>query len=121
MWQKINMLNGKHKSDQVNTLLVNKEKIIISQIPNNYTDNLIDELIQTLSIVEDGVFSKVEIRFGSDEANKIALELNGTSIEGIKIQTKPLMTNKDQTKNDKAILDDPQEIANCLGFRYAYI
>lgn len=126
LWQKINMLNGKHKSDQVNTLLVNKEKIIISKVPNNYTDTLIDELknigcIQTLTIMEDGVYSKVEIRFESDEASKIALNLNGTSIEGNKIRVKALTTNKDQLKNDKAVLDEPQEIANCLGFRYAYI
>merc|ERR1711895_381528 len=44
LWDKINILNGKHKSEQVNTLLVNKEMIIISRVPKNHTETLINEL-----------------------------------------------------------------------------
>ena len=126
LWDKINILNGKHKSEQVNTLLVNKEMTIISRVPKNHTETLINELkdigsIQILNISNEEGFSKIEIRFEKDEANRIALELNGTSINGSTIQTKALITNKEQTKNDKAVLDEPKEIANCLGHRYAYI
>ena len=82
------MLNNKYKSEVVNTLLLNKKEVVISNVPVTYKMILVQELcklgcIQTLNIEnEETSFIVVCVRYESDSATEKALEIDGSKSQG---------------------------------------
>lgn len=123
MWRKINMLNGKHKSELVNTLKLNPKEVTISNVPKICEHHLVKELweagcIQTINISSSGEDTVViNLRFESEESIEKVKELDGSIVEGHPLSVK--VTRYEAM--EESILDDPKDIADCLGRRFSYI
>ena len=121
MWRKIKMLQGKCKSAFVSTLKVDKEKILVVE-----GGTLIHEIMYIVQsfgrIVEihntiEANGRKLLIRFEKKEAAKKARDQLG----GGQYSTWNVKVSLLGEADEKVIYDDPVEIANCLGRRFAYV
>ena len=121
--RKINMLNNKHRSELVNTLKLSQKQVIISNIPKVCEVQLVKEIyevgcVQTISISSSGESTVVAtIRYESDESVDKVNELDGEIVEGYTLK---VQVTRDDAR-ESSILDDPKEIADCLGRRFSYI
>lgn len=119
-WRRVNMLNNKHRSELVNTLTLNPKQVKLSNIPKGHEEWLqkrVEEIgcIQTINISEDeGNEVTAVIRFESEDSNEKV-----TTLHGIMIDTTHDL--KVEVVTETAVLDDPKEIADCLGRRFSYI
>ena len=125
VWKKVNLLNNKFKSEVVHTLFLNKKEVKISNIPDQCSSKLVEELsslgcIQTLNWGEENsVTSKtLYIRFESDEAAAKAIELDGKEVQSHILKTELLLH---QDEEQPTVLDEPKDIADCLGRRFAFV
>ena len=126
IYRKFNMMNNRHKSELVNTLILNKE-IKIDNVPITFKDVLIKELcelgcIQTLS--EDPgneSVTTIRVRFETDQSRQKALELDGTQAGDYIITVSELVEDDGTGRNQPAVLDEPKDIADCLGRRFSFI
>ena len=125
VWKKINMLNNRHKTDMVNTLILNKKEIRISNIPLNLKSQLVEEVcklgcVQTLNTEDEhSQRPSILVRFESDVATEKALELDGTEVQGHTLRVEEVI--HEPRDGQPEVLDDPKEIADCLGKRFAHI
>ena len=125
IWKKIHMLNNRHKSDMVTTLILNKKEIKITNIPLILKEHLVETMckqgcVQTLHEEHHNPrVCTISIRFETDEATNKALELDGTEIEGHTIKVE--LVEQNQQEEEPKVLDDPKEIADCLGKRFSHI
>ena len=123
MWRYINMLNNKHKSELVNTLKLNPKEITVSNVPIICKDQLVKELeengcIQTINVGPDREGSVViTLRYESEESVEKVMEFDGAIVEGYVLSV-VVVTHEAM---EESILDDPKELADCLGRRFAYI
>lgn len=123
-WRKIHMLNNTHKSELVNTLTLNKKVIKISNIPTSCKTHLIKELyeigcIQTIHTEENANVTSVTVRFETDAAAEVALNIHGNIVEGYVLKAEIIPQNGLQQQIP--VLDEPKDVADCLGRRFAYI
>ena len=122
VWKKILALNNKYKSEMVNTLALNNKEVKITNIPIPCKTKLIEELcnigcVQTLNSEEEENTTTLYIRFEDNESTEKAIELNNCEIQAHKLKTELIHYTTDQ----QTILDDPKDIADCLGKRFAYV
>ena len=125
VWKKINLLNNKFKSEVVTTLFLNKKEVRISNIPEQSSAKLVEELsslgcIQTLKWDEDHSIptKTLLIRFEGDEATTKAIELDGVEVQSHILKTELLLH---QDRDQPIVLDEPKDIADCLGRRFTYV
>ena len=121
VFRKFNILNNKHRSELVNTLKVNKEEVRVSNVPKVHKTTFVKELaaigyIQTLKeeTLSDQAVSYLA-RFETDEATRRALALDGQEVQGCTLRTQLLTNNAGLT-----VLDEPSDIADCLGRRFSH-
>jgi ribonuclease HI/exonuclease III len=130
VWKKINILRNMHRSEQVTTLNVNRKGLNIQNFPGeSNVNNLLEEMsgigcVQTVgtTATEDGS-TDVMIRFESSRCIKEAqTNLNGRQYMGNTLQAtiveEEIMMGR---QKDGVVVDDPKEIADCLGRRFAHV
>ena len=127
IWRKIQMLNKKYKGEMVNMLVLNKKEIRLSNVPVDCKMQLIEELcsmgwLQTLNMGEEnnGVTS-ISVRFETDEAVEKSLALNEVEVQGCALKVELLLHEDSLEGRQPVVLDDPKDIADCLGRRFAYV
>lgn len=126
VWRKINMLNNRYKSDAVNTLFLNKKLVKISNVPASCKARLIKELselgcIQTINTEDQPQGTSILVRFESDMVTEKALNLDGSDIQGMKLKVELIPLDNNLEGTQPVVLDEPKEIANCLGRRFSFI
>ena len=122
VWRRVNMLNNKHRSELVNTLKLSSKQVTISNIPKGCEEQVMKEIqeigcIQTIKISLRDELIVASIRFESEESIEKMKELDGVILEGHKIRIE--VTTVEAT--EESVLDEPKDIADCLGRRFAYI
>ena len=77
--------------------------------------------VQTLN-VEEEISQKISIlvRFESDTVRDKVLQLDGSEVEGSQIRVSSVL-REDNGLVQPVVLDEPKEIADCLGRRFAFI
>ena len=126
IYRKFNMLNNKHKSELVNTLILNKE-IKIDNVPITFKDVLVKKLcdigcIQTLEEdPRDEHITSIKVRFETDQARQKALELDGMQAGDHTIEITLLVQDGGTGMDQPVVLDEPKDIADCLGKRFSFI
>ena len=125
IWKKINLLNNKFKSEVVHTLFLNKKEVKISNVPDQSSAKLIEELstlgcIQTLKWDEESpaTTKTLYIRFETDEAAAKAIELDGEEVQSHILKAELLLH---QDGDQPIVLDEPKDIADCLGRRFTFV
>jgi ribonuclease HI/endonuclease/exonuclease/phosphatase family metal-dependent hydrolase len=124
LWKKIKMLTNKYTSETVNTLIINDKEVKISNIPTSHKPQIIEKLcslgcIQTLKSEEESpTTTTLHLRFEEDEATKKATELDGQKIQNHTLKAQLIQQNN---MGQPTVLDDPKDIADCLGKRYAFV
>lgn len=120
VWRNINMLNNKHRSELVNTLRLHPKQVTISNIPKVCEDQLVKEIGEIGCVQTFRISSEVEsvvdftIHFESEDSIEEVKKLDGITIEGHTLVVNVITV-------DATILDDPKEIADCLGRRFSHI
>ena len=122
LWRKVNLLQGKMRSQMVSTLQINKEKVLIVEglfdikevVRIARTFGKIME-VQDADIPTGG--TRLSIRFDTVVASTAAMrQLNGGQYSSMNISAS-LLGNA----NDDIIYDDPEDLANCLGRRFEFV
>ena len=122
VWRKINLLQGKMRSQLVSTLQINKEKVLI--VEGFYDIKDIVRIARTfgkIMEVQDAEIptggTRLSIRFDSVDASNAAMrQLNGGQYSSMNIMAMLL-----GDMNDPIIYDDPEDLANCLGRRFEFV
>ena len=127
VWKKIGLLNNRYKSTCVNTLILNKE-VRIANIPTDHAKQLIKELcemgcVQTLKTNnEENGCTTLLVRFESDSVTDRALQLDGVEVQGHKLKAALTINPQEhQLVTTPDVLDEPKDIADCLGKRFSYV
>ena len=130
VWKKINILKGTHRPDQVTMLNVNKHVVKITNFPGqSNVDNLLQEMsnigcVQTVKTeaTDDGSVD-ITIRFESTSCAKEAqTRLHGRQYMGNILQADIIQEEVAEGRQKQGVLiDEPKEIADCLGRRFAHI
>ena len=124
VWKKIKMLNNKFTSQTINTLIINDKEVKIPNIPINLKPQIIEDpcnlgCIQTLKSEEESpTTTTLYVRFEEDEATKKAIELDGQKVQN---HTLKVQLIQQDNMGQPTVLDDPVDIANCLGKRFAFV
>lgn len=123
MHRRIRMLNNRHVSEAVTTLKLSLKLVTITNIPRVCHQELIKEVmgigcVQTSKVIDDTDQTvSVCIRFESDESVTKVQQMDGSIVEGFVLRV--LVT--DDSEDEPPVLDDPKDIADCLGSRFAYV
>ena len=123
VWRKIDILNNRHRSELVTTLVLNNKEIEVSNIPFEAKDRVISRLesfgcVQTCRVETREQLTTINIRFEKDEVAEKVLALHGRRVDG----TKVTVTRLERAEGgDPVVLDEPGDIADCLGRRFAFI
>ena len=120
------MLNNRHKSELVNTLILNKE-IQVVDVPAASKATVVKKLcemggIQTLKEeTQDDQMTTILVRYETDLAREQALKLNGEQAGGCTLSVHMVPNDGSAGSNCPVVLDEPKDIADCLGKRFAFV
>ena len=126
IWHKINLLTNRYKSQQVTTLKLNPKQIKISNIPKECEKQLEKELseigcIQNLKLEDTNEEEcTAYVRYEEDRSIEKAMEIDNTDVQGHKVKAEIILP-EEEIGISPVVLDDPKDIADCLGRRFAYI
>ena len=122
LWRKINLLQGKMRSQLVSTLKINKEKVLVVEGFFDIKDVVrIARTFGKIMDVQDTDMTtggtRLSIRFDTVDASNAAMrQLNGGQYSSMNISAM-LLGNA----NDPIVYDTPEDLANCLGKRFEFV
>ena len=73
--------------------------------------------------MEENGTTTVLVRFESDEITDKAVQINGEKVQGHTLKVGLTITPEEDRRRGKlpTVLDEPKDIADCLGRRFSYI
>ena len=124
VWRKINLLQNKHKSELVSTLKVETSKfVLVEGFPETEEEAIIRSggslgcILAVEEIRTPGGANALSIRFESEEGAREACN----HLDGRQYGDKLIRARVMGQREDTTILDDPVDLANCLGRRFEFV
>ena len=119
VWRRIRLLLNKYGEERLTTLKINEEQMKISNVPSQAKQQIIEELykfgcVQTLETDEEEEHLSIKIRYEKNLQQQILEEFHDRIITGSRLKVEVVLPTE-------PILDEQNEIANCLGRRFYYV